>query len=406
MAFDPVLTLTQLLSGSQSPDAVLSSILTDLGAGTTPFPVTDWNTGGVVLTLLEQFAAQLADMNTGVMEIAQGGFVSIAPGNDGGDPVAGRTTTTWLDMVAKAQFDEERIPAAFGQFRIRLTVAPGFGPYTIGANGLWVLDPMGAYRYQSIDVIPVSISNTTPTDFTVQAELAGAAYNTIAAIGITVSLVTSLLGVTAVTILAPGAVSTAAVRVGADLEDDDALRLRCTTKWSRLSIVSVNDAMVNAAMDVVSVYGIVSHVLVDDTNPHGAGTVDIYIASSTGATPSGLVSDVNGVLQLIKPLTSILHTVAATADTRNITATCYVPAVLVTGYPTIVVAQLQGLAASLDIGDGATKGIVYYSRIMQILIDAGARNVELLTLAGDVVDIVPAKGHVSLFTNSVTVIGV
>ncbi|HKY37212.1 MAG TPA: baseplate J/gp47 family protein [Polyangiaceae bacterium] len=88
-------------------------------------------------------------------------------------------------------------------------------------------------------------------------------------------MVTPLAGVTA-TNPAGGQVS-----AGEDAELDAALRQRNRTKWSRLTPELVRDSYINIALEA---HPSIRRADCDDTNPRGAGTIDIYIAGDSGAS--------------------------------------------------------------------------------------------------------------------------
>jgi hypothetical protein len=64
---------------------------------------------------------------------------------------------------------------------------------------------------------------------------------------------------------------------GVDEEFDATLQERNRTKWALLSIELVGDAYRFLALDNGA-----SKVSLDDQNPRGAGTIDVYVASTTG----------------------------------------------------------------------------------------------------------------------------
>ncbi len=393
--FDPLLTLNDLLTAETNSTTVFQSLVNNLK--TAGFPVTDWIDGGIALTILQGDAIQIANSNQIISDVAAAGFIDLAPGNAPGAEV---TDQTWLDLCGGSDFDEDRIAGVFGQYEVALTTASGFGPNTIAPNGLYFTDPSGTYRYQSTNSAPITITSAGATNIVVQAEQAGTGYNTIASPSTALIFITPLLGVSAQTVLAPGSSSTSAVVAGSDIESDANYRARCKAKWGALTVASVDASMTFYAESVVSSHGTVTNVLINDTNPRGPGTVDIYVADD-GAPSSDLVTDVDAVLQLKKPLTSDLRVIGATATPIIVTAGCYVPAVITSAaYTAAVNSALAALQDSLVIGDGSGAGTLYFSAVEQLLMNAGARNVNLSVPS---VDTVPTLGHIITLSSSLTI---
>jgi phage-related baseplate assembly protein len=80
--------------------------------------------------------------------------------------------------------------------------------------------------------------------------------------------------------------------VGNDGETDAALKLRNRTKWPRLSVELVADAYINIALNASPS---VRKAAVDDNNPRGAGTIDVYIAGDASAVDAPTVNTVQDV---------------------------------------------------------------------------------------------------------------
>lgn len=407
MAFDPQLTLDALLNAETDRDLIVSEILTALGA--VGFPVTNWEDGASLLTLAEADSAQFADTNSTVAALAAAGFVTLAPGNPNNDAVPSvRTDKTWLDLVAFSWFNEVRQPAVFGQYAVALTVASGRGPYTIAPNGLHVTDSTGAFRYTSTNSSPVTIDSTNGPSNTItfQADQTGSAYNTIDGVGVTLTMTTFLLGVTAATAAAPGTPSSSVIVAGSDFESDAKLRLRCTTKWATLTVSAVVDSMVNYALNVFSDNRITS-VLVGDTNPDGPGTFRVYLAGPTGAVSTPNKNAVDAVLQKKKPLTSTLTTLSATDSVLTITGTVYGPSAQIAQITIDVGTAITTLQTLMQISDGSgppNAGTFYLSVLYDAIQNvANVRNVDLTTPAGDTT---PAKGFVVKLINSLVFTGV
>jgi hypothetical protein len=392
MAFDPVLTLANLLDAETAPDAILFAIANSLrGKG---FPVSDWNDFGFYKTLLQADAAQFASTNKAIAALAAAGFITIAPGNAAGlNPGdAGYTNETWLDLCAWNGFHEERGEAVFGEYAVTITVAAGFGPYPIGPNGLWVTDPTGLHRYQLTNATLATLSSAAPTTtLSVRAERAGAGFNTIATSGIDLTLITTLLGVT-ITTRNVGA-GASVIAAGNDIEADDSLRTRCIDKWPTLSFDTVIDAATKYVKDTVSTFGSVTGVLIDDSNPDGPGTWRVYITDN-GLSPAGLDTDVQAAIVKKRPLCSAVSTLFATPDALVMTGDIYVTeASPFTASKAAADAAFQALQSSLPIGNGAGRGVVRFSELeFQLRNACGAGS--YVELSAPVADTTPALAHI------------
>jgi len=407
MAFDPQLTLADLLNAETDRDLIVSEILTALGA--VGFPVTNWEDGASLLTLAEADAAQFADTNATVAALAAAGFVTLAPGNPNNDAVPSvRTDKTWLDLVAFSWFSEVRQPAVFGQYAVKLTVGSGRGPYTIAPNGLHVTDSTGAFRYTSTNPSPVMIDSTNGPSNTItfQADQTGSAYNAIDGVGISLIMTTFLLGVTAATVAAPGTPSSSIITAGSDFEYDAKLSLRCTTKWATLTVAVVADSMVNYALNVFKNNTITS-VFIDAQNPDGPGTFRVYLAGPAGAVSNPDKNTVDAVLQKKKPLTSTLTTLSATNSVLSITGTVFGPSAQITQIQQDVLAAIANLQALMQISDGSgpPNGGTFFLSVVYDAIQnvANVRNVDLTTPAADTT---PAKGFIVKLTNGLVFTGI
>lgn len=117
----------------------------------------------------------------------------------------------------------------------------------------------------------------------ITAQLAGSAGNIEAQ---TLELVTPLAGVV---VTFDGTLITA----GADAESDPKLVERARTKWAVLRNEKIRDGVLNLARNAApSVHG----VAIDDDNPRGAGTADVYLAGENATAGGGDVTTVQTAL--------------------------------------------------------------------------------------------------------------
>lgn len=289
----------------------LLAALTSVG-----FPVTSWPAGGAGRTLVQSFARVLADGLGLVSNVARGGLLDLAPGTDPGSP------GDWLTLFAASHYGLPRRAAAFGTAKVRLTVASGAGPYTITPGQLWATSAQGR-RYNSANTTNVTaLAGPSTVDIDLRAENAGAAYNL--ALGAVLTLETPLPGVTAATIESSGGSGTAMVIAGTDQERDAALRARCRSRWATIGLQKTAPAYDALARQVPSVgdplVSLVTRTKIDDTNPRGAGTVDVWIAGESGPLSAPEAAAVRDYLLARKSVTADLQVLNAAPVAVNVTA--------------------------------------------------------------------------------------
>lgn len=288
-------TYTQLSTPVSETDAraMLIQRLSDLG-----FSATSWQSGSVQLTILMLVSWLYAQLTSYVAALVQLCFNDTSTG-DG------------LTKFSLSNYDNTRIAATYAQHRCTLTLAPGQGPYTINASDLVGTNGVATFRNITGGTLN---STTSPLSLTFQAETAGtgtgnsnnAAQNTITV------LQTPLAGVT---ITNPDATQ---IQYGQDAESDAALRLRNSTKWATLAIDMPTDGYKNVALTAGA-----GRARVDDTNPRGPGTVDVYVAATNGTASAGTVTAVQTALNARRAITADVLAIASTATTIVIAGTVY-----------------------------------------------------------------------------------
>ncbi len=169
-----------------------------------------------------------------------------------------------LEAYSIARFSNTPKPGTKAKYTIRLTNG-GTVPHTVSVGQL-LLSTKAGVQYRNLSGGTVSSGGGT-LDITVEAVKKGTA-GVVADNTITV-MVTPLAGVTA-TNLAGGLVLS-----GEDPELDTTLRRRNSTQWARLTVELVADSYINLALEAADS---IRQAEVDDTNPRGAGTIDVYIA--------------------------------------------------------------------------------------------------------------------------------
>lgn len=190
-----------------------------------------------------------------------------------------------LTRFSRSRFANERQPSVSTQIRVVLACAVGDGPHTLNAGDVVITDATGN-TFRNVEgltlVYPVTLSGGTAVAMLFEAETPGAAANI--ATGSALSLVTTFSGVTATNPVVPGT-STCIVRDGIDVENDDALKTRNSAKWGALPAFElIADSVESIALQAAPA---LTAAKVDDQNPRGAGTFDVYLAgdsATAGAT--------------------------------------------------------------------------------------------------------------------------
>lgn len=223
--------------------------------GALGFNVTGWQDGTPQKTLLlglSRVTSNFAEIGKQIVEMC---FNDLARG-------------AALEAYSIARFGNTPKPGTRFKYTVRLTNG-GSVPHTV-AVGQLLLSTRQGVQYRNLTGGTVSAGGGT-LDITVEAVKKGAAG--VASDNTITVMVTPLAGVTA-TNLAGGL-----VLAGEDPELDTTLRLRNSTKWARLTVELVADSYRNIALEASDA---IRQAEVDDTNPRGAGTIDVYIAGDSG----------------------------------------------------------------------------------------------------------------------------
>jgi Baseplate J-like protein. len=131
------------------------------------FPVTDYNAGGVALTILQAVTTGLLDRENLIRYLVSGGFLDLAAAltDANGNPVE-----DWCEMLADQQFNCQRAPATFTQKNLTLTCATGSGPVTRAAGQLRAVSQAGNYY---VNTTSLTVPNGSTTTAIFQAETSG-----------------------------------------------------------------------------------------------------------------------------------------------------------------------------------------------------------------------------------------
>lgn len=263
-----MITVDQITTPVTEEQALQTCIneLTALG-----FSASSWQSGSRSRFMLQLLAKLYSQVTVTVADIASAGFNSSA-------------ARAWLTLFSDSHYDNQRFAAVTTQGTLVLTSAANTpGPQSITIGQLVFADSVYGYTYRNTTAFTLNPSSTHSVP--VQAETA--AGNRDVSTGTITQLKTSIVGCT-VNNPAIGITGTWITRNGADEETDAALSLRNTNKWGTLGIGPGMAYAYNAAMGHASV----RRVFVDDANPRGPGTVDVYLATDSGTVVAGVVTAV------------------------------------------------------------------------------------------------------------------
>ena len=319
------LTLSQLRTVISRDDA-LEDILATLEA--LGFNVTAWQSGGVVRTLLTAFAQGHSTFTQSVDGLSRLAFNSTSTGDA-------------MTAFADSHYDNQRIGATFTEGLVELTGAAVGPPHAVAIGDVTVADSSGR-TFKNVEAGTVPLSGSVSLLF--RADVAGTDGN-VANDTITV-MQTTFAGTTANNPDPGGGtwISTLAV----DEETDASLAARNTAKWG---VLSVSDPADRYEYFVRQAVAGASRVEIDDSNPRGAGTIDVYIATSTGVSPGADVTATQTEMDRIRNPTADVVAAAAADQPQGFEYTAYIQSALNTATTQAAIAQaLRDYVNGLDIG--------------------------------------------------------
>ena len=386
------LTFADLLS-PPSLDTIRAKFLTDLAglrdsAGNLIGYVSNWAVAGAGRALAEVLARGLGDLNSAASLIAMAGLLDFA---------AALSDPAWLDALAWGFYDEVRKPATLARVRVTLTSAAGAPSADIAAGPLILSRSDRAMRYRNTQGGTLGPASSLDMEFI--AENVGTVGN-FDNVSTSVQLVTTLAGISAALHDEGGGNPTVAAAV--DVETSLELAARCRLKWATLAYSDPGDKLRSWALEVLGV----TKVQVDDSNPRGPGSVDIYLGGERGAVGTDLTDKVQALFTARRLLPSNLLAIDATEDNTTTAATVYVRGRsedqvtfdLLNPDPTLgplgLLVQRQAL---LDIG-----GTLYRAQLIEdLMTPLGVYNV---TLAAPASDVTASLGHILKLVVTLTVV--
>lgn len=288
------------------------------------FPVTAWQDESAARAFLETQAALGAVLSERVAELSKQGFLSTAEAD-------------YLTALVASHYDEDRNPAVAAVFDVSFANSGGI-THTPAIGEILLRDEDGQ----------VFVNTTAPTltagatvDVTVRAQTAGAAGNIEAQ---TLELVTPLAGVVATF---DGTFTTA----GADAESDPKLRERARSKWATLQVEKVAAGVLNLARNAAeAIHG----VAIDDDNPRGPGTVDVYLAAQNATAGGSDVIQVQAALDEAffgnGVVSKLVQAFAAPTVDQALVATIYARGVTATDLEPVLTAAWEDFLTTIPVG--------------------------------------------------------
>lgn len=264
---------------------IVASLISGIGSRT---PLTNFNVGGKIRTILEVTAEPIAELYAYGAEALLNAFLETASG-------------VWLERKG-AEYDLEKHKSvkAKGIVVFGRNVARNANiPIAQGTVVATRKDGNGnEYRYKTDAQVILAAGTTTveaavTADWPTEDEKNGSLWN--AAANSITAMKTYISGVDYVT-NASDWLTTA----GADEESDPHFRRRIKAKWNELARGGTAAAYESLAMSVAGV----DSAFVDDNLPRGEGTVDIYIMSQGGAPSQALIDDVQELIDANRPITA------------------------------------------------------------------------------------------------------
>lgn len=242
--------------------------------------VTNFNTYGVFRRLVGACLQGVADLWNLLLSVIPQGFASTASG-------------AWLDRKC-ADVGITRFAAVKTQGNLIFGRNSTAGNVRIQPGVIIkteVLPDGKELRYIATNTESIILPDgSAEISVPVIAEYAGSAYNV--GTGKITQLVTYVSGIDYVTNNADWI-----TQEGTDEETDEALRERYQLKWEELSEGGTDAAYVSWARSIAGV----RDVSVDSNHPRGQGTVDVTIASESGAPTSTLIDQVQAYVNTKKP---------------------------------------------------------------------------------------------------------
>jgi hypothetical protein len=248
LRWDQVVTVTR----TQAKQSLLE-LLRGLG-----FTATSWQEGSVPLALVEIGSEVWAQCSGIAVFIKNLALNETSEGES-------------LTRLSRSHYANDRDISVAGQRETTLTCSPTEGPYIVNIGDVVVAHADGA-TFRNVAGLavayPVTLTSGGSVTLLTEAEIAGSSGTF--ADGTVTTMVTTLSGVTVTVDLKE--------RDGLDEESDPRLRARNSSKWASIGEFElIRDRVENIALNASAA---IQTVGIDDNNPRGAGTFDVYVAGS------------------------------------------------------------------------------------------------------------------------------
>lgn len=288
------------------------------------FPVDAWQEESAARAFLELQAQVGAQQSIPVSALAKMGFLSTSEAD-------------FLTALVKSDYDEDRESAVSTVLPISL-INSSTTTYIKGAREI-IIQAKNGRNFVNVAGVSATAGATTVHSF--MSELPGSASNIPAQ---DLTLATPLAGVIARFL----GTFTAA---GADEEGDPQLRVRASSKWATLRVEKIAPGIVNLARNAApSIHGI----SVDDENPRGPGTLDVYLAASNATAGGADVALVQTALDgaLFGTGTDEVAGLAIAAPTQvvNLALTVYVRGITASAATTAVLDAWTAFLLTVPVG--------------------------------------------------------
>lgn len=304
----------------ESVRALLLQFLDDVD-----FPVDAWQDESAARSFVETQSQLGAQQSIPVAAIAKMGFLSSA-------------VDDFLDALIKSDYDLTRNAAIATVMPLSLINASAT-TYVKAAREIVIQAANGRNFYNVAGVSVTANATTAPVSFV--AELPGSAGNVPAQ---DLTLVTPLAGVIA---RFDGLFTSA----GSDAEIDPSYRERASSKWATLRTEKIKAGILNV---VRSAAPNLPGVSIDDQNPRGAGTLDVYLAGENATAGAGDVALVQAALNpaLFGTGTAVVAglAIAAPVLVQNLSVTAYVRGLTPEAATTALLAAWRAFLLTVPVG--------------------------------------------------------
>jgi hypothetical protein len=219
------------------------------------FQTSGWQPGRIQRTTFTTISAAVADLTELGKATVEFNYNELAKGPP-------------LTEFSRSRFDNDRNRAIKTRGPMRLRSVATI-PYAIKPLQLIVADSAGTeFRNVAPGTLPAG-SPVSPSQLVLEFEARVAGSRGNVGFGTVTRMVTPLAGVTVSNDMGDPWYTV----TGVDEESDESLQRRNATKWATLSLIMVREGFENVGRSAGAL-----KIDVDDSNPRGAGTVDVYAA--------------------------------------------------------------------------------------------------------------------------------